>query len=123
MHSLHIKAIDCFHFTHILHLKHFKLDFKVLYTIRFAKEMARAIIFVLCLVVASSLAGNQNTDVNVAIVDDLDEYLLQHPEVKLLQKLDKIVAPKSESPLLLITYRLGNRIAGKFEAVTIYKAI
>lgn len=83
------------------------------------KEMARAIVFVLCLVVALSLAENQNTNVNVAVVDDLDEYLMQHPEVKLLQKLDKVVAPKSESPFLLITYRLGNRIAGEWLPFTV----
>lgn len=80
--------------------------------------MARAIVFVLCLIVASCLAENLNT--NVAIVDDLDEYLMQHPEVKLLQKLDKVIGPKSESPFILITYRLGNRIAGKLESVAIW---
>lgn len=77
--------------------------------------MARAIVFVLCMIVASSLAENQNTNVNLAVVENLDEYLSQHPEVKLLQKLEKVIAPKSESPLLLITYRLGNRIAGKLQ--------
>lgn len=82
--------------------------------------MARAIVVILCLVVAVSLAENQNTiaNVNLAIVDDLDEYLMQHPEVKLLQKLDKVVAPKSESPLISITYRLGKRIAGKWSPLT-----
>lgn len=77
--------------------------------------MSRAIVFILCLFVATSLAENLNTNANVAIVENLDEYLIQHPEVKLLQKLEKVIAPKSESPFILITYRLGNRINGKFE--------
>lgn len=78
--------------------------------------MIRAIVFVLCLIVATSLAENQNTNVNVAVVGNLDEYLIKHPEVKLLQRLDKIVTRKIDSPFILITYRLGNRIAGKFRA-------
>lgn len=77
--------------------------------------MVRAIAFILCLIVASTLAANLNTNVNVAIVENLDEYLSNHPEVKLLQQLEKVVAPKSDSPFILITYRLGNRINGRFE--------
>lgn len=86
--------------------------------------MARSIIFILYLIFAVTLAENLNTNVNVAIVENLDEYLSNHPEkVKLLQRLEKVVAPKSESPFLLITYRLGNRIAGKFENHFLFKLI
>lgn len=76
--------------------------------------MLRAIVFAFCLVVGLSLADS-NLNANVVVVEDLDEYLSNHPEVKLLQQLEKVVVPKSESPFLLITYRLGNRVAGKYE--------
>lgn len=77
--------------------------------------MVRAIALIFCLIVAAVLAENLNTNVNVAIVENLDEYLSNHPEVKLLQQLEKVVAPKSESPFIQLTYRLGNRINGKLE--------
>lgn len=76
--------------------------------------MVQAFVFVLCLVEVSIAAENQKTNVNVAVVESIAEYLSENPDAKLLQPLKKEVAPKSVSPYILITYRLGNRISGKF---------
>lgn len=114
-----IKVVGRFNFTYISHFEISQNRFHckqkcIVHQILI--KMVRAIVFVLYLIVASALAENLNTNVNVDVVENLDEYLSQHPEVKLLRPLEKIVAPKSESPFILITYRLGNRINGKFES-------
>lgn len=79
--------------------------------------MARFVAFIACLalflVSAECSKENLDNNVKVAIVESLSEYLREHPEVKLLQPLIKDVQTKGVSPKILITYRLGNRIAGK----------
>lgn len=77
--------------------------------------MVRSILFTLCLIVVSSLAENRNTNMHasVVVVDDINEYLAQHPEVKLLQELEKFVAPNSVTPFNKVTYRIGARADGK----------
>lgn len=83
--------------------------------------MVRAIAMVVCLVVVSGFAKhqNQNFTVSIATVENFDEYLNEHPEVKSLQELDKVVEEKSEPlatiPTFKVTYELGNRTAGRFE--------
>lgn len=79
--------------------------------------MARFVAFFACLALFSVSVEcskeDLNSNVKVAIVESLSEYLRENPEVKLLQPLVKEVQTKGVSPKNSITYRLGNRISGK----------
>lgn len=81
--------------------------------------MVRSVVFIACfvLIFTSSLCSEQN--VEVTVVGSLSEYLRENPNVKLLQPLVKDVSKtKDVSQLILITYRLGNRINGIYKTIT-----
>lgn len=79
-----------------------------------------AIAFTVCLVVAPGFAiqtQKQNLYSSILAVENLDEYLNEHPEVEPLQELTKFVEenddPSSWTAKFKVTYELGNRTDGK----------
>lgn len=80
--------------------------------------MLRAVVFIVCLIAASNLADIRNSEPNMNFVTNLEEFLNENLEVKLLQEMEKTVSPNNEpSPYrsFKITYQFGNRTACKFK--------
>lgn len=80
--------------------------------------MARLVVVSVCLafVLATSCVRCSNdalsSSLEVAVVQNLTEYLKANPNVKLLQRLNKEPLTAAPSPRLQITYKIGNRING-----------
>lgn len=81
--------------------------------------MARLVVVSACLalVLATSCVecsnGALSSSLEIAVVQNLTEYLKANPNVKLLQRLIKEPLAAAPSPRLQITYKIGNRINGK----------
>lgn len=81
--------------------------------------MFRAVVCVACFFVASTIASKiqgSNLYSKVLTVEDLDQYLIEHPEMKPSQELTKVVDEgdeRSSNDRLNATYMIGKRTAGK----------
>lgn len=75
-----------------------------------AKLIIVSIVLSLVLAINSVKIPENNLNANVVVVDNLDEYLKENPNVKLLEQLTREDGP---SPATAFTYRLGNRVSGE----------
>lgn len=77
-------------------------------------EMLRFAVLVILLAAVCAVPINdvaKSADVEVIVVDSIDEYLTQNPEIELLERLEK--EEVQEPDRVQITYTLGRRVNGK----------
>lgn len=84
--------------------------------------MRRTIPFVVCLVVVASgfvtKMQKPNIQASIVSVEDLEQYLYEHPELNPLQELTKVIKEGAEpfsDGFKNSTFVQGERTAGKFE--------
>lgn len=86
--------------------------------------MARFEVIAICLAIALTFnfvtcSGDEaqiESDVKLSVVQNFTEFLVNNPEVKLLEPLKTERFSSSPSTKLLLNYKLGNRISGTFQS-------